>query len=80
MEKNQQTKQLTMDLARRAIHGDREVMNEIIRIYEPFHDSLLTYEGTDAAGRMYREINEDWKILVQIHMLDAIQRKWRNVI
>ena len=43
MEKNQQTMQLTVGLIRRAVNGEREAQDELLRIYEPFHDSLLAY-------------------------------------
>lgn len=43
MEKNQQTMQLTVVLIRRAVSGEREAQDELLRIYEPFHDSLLAY-------------------------------------
>lgn len=46
MEKNQQTMQLTVVLIRRAVSGEREAQDELLRIYEPFHDSLLAF-GVD---------------------------------
>lgn len=80
MEKNQQTKQLTLELIRRAVHGDREAMDRILRIYEPFHDSIATYEAQDANGNTYYAVNEEWKSMVQMHMAEAIQKKWKELL
>lgn len=80
MEKNEQTRQLTVELIDRAAGGDREAMDEILRIYEPFHDSLVGYDAEDAYGNVYHGINEDWKIMVQMHMAKVIRTKWRRLI
>lgn len=80
MEKNQQTMQLTVGLIRRAVNGEREAQDELLRIYEPFHDSLLAYAEAGLDGGIREEAREDWKSMVQVQMLQAIQKKWRNLI
>lgn len=80
MEKNQQTMQLTVGLIRRAVDGEREAQDEILRIYEPFHDSLLSYVEAGLDGGIREETREDWKSMVQMQMLQAIQKKWRNLL
>ena len=55
-------------------------MDEILRIYEPFHDSILTYEAQDANGNTYYAVNEEWKSMVQMHMAEAIQKKWKELL
>lgn len=55
-------------------------MEEILRIYEPFHDSLVTYEVIGTDGKIHREIDEDKKVQIQMHLLEVIQTKWRELI
>lgn len=42
-------------------------MEEILRIYEPFHNALTTREVIDPDGRIHKEIDEDKKIEIQMH-------------
>ena len=55
-------------------------MEEILRIYEPYHDSLVTSDVAGADGRIHKVIDEDKKIQVQMHLVDVIQKKWRELI
>ena len=55
-------------------------MEEILRIYEPFHNALVTREVIGPDGKIHREIDEDKKIQVQMHLLEVIQTKWRELI
>ena len=80
MEKNQQTMQLTVGLIRRAVSGEREAQDELLRIYEPFHDSLLVYAEAGLDGCIHHETREDWKSMVQMRMLQAIQTRWRSLL
>ena len=80
MEKNQQTMQLTVGLIRRAVSGEREAQDELLRIYEPFHDSLLVYAEAGLHGCIHHETREDWKSMVQMRMLQAIQTRWRSLL
>ena len=80
MEKNQQTMQLTVGLIRRAVNGEREAQDELLRIYEPFHDSLLVYAEAGLDGGIHNETREDWKSMVQMQMLQAIQTRWRSLL
>lgn len=72
--------ELNYDLIKRAVHGQSEALEEILRIYEPYINSLVTYERPGADGRIIREIDEDMKIQVQMKLVDAIQTKWRELI
>ena len=58
MEKNQQTMQLTVVLIRRAVSGEREAQDELLRIYEPFHDSLLAFAEAGLDGGIHNETRE----------------------
>lgn len=71
---------LTYDLIKRAVHGEMEALEEILRIYEPYHNSLVTYEELGADGKLYRVIDEDKKVQVQMHLVKVIQEKWRTLI
>ncbi len=64
---------LNYDLIQRAVHGEKDALEEILRIYEPFHDALVTREVIDPDGRIHKEIDEDKKIEVQMHLLEVIQ-------
>lgn len=55
-------------------------MEEILRIYEPFINSLVSYEVVGPNGKLHKEINEDWKIQIQMKLVDAIKIKWRELI
>jgi hypothetical protein len=71
---------LNYDLIKRAVHGDKPALEEILRIYEPFINSLVSYDVLGPDGKIHREINEDWKVQIQIKLVDAIQTKWRELI
>lgn len=72
--------QLTVVLIRRAVSGEREAQDELLRIYEPFHDSLLAYAEAGLDGGIHNETREDWKSMVQMQMLQAIQTRWRSLL
>lgn len=55
-------------------------MEEILRIYEPYHNSICTREVLAADERLHSVIDEDKKVLVQMHLVEAIQKKWRKLI
>lgn len=71
---------LNYDLIKRAVHGEKDALEEILRIYEPFHNALVTREVLGADGKIHKEIDEDKKIQVQMHLLEVIQTKWRELI
>ena len=72
--------QLTVALIHRAVNGEREAQDELLRIYEPFHDSLLAYAEAGLDGCIHHETREDWKSMVQMRMLQAIQTRWRSLL
>ena len=72
--------ELNYELIKRAVHGEPEALEEILRIYEPYHDSLVTSDVAGADGRIHKVIDEDKKIQVQMHLVDVIQKKWRELI
>lgn len=67
-------------MIKRAVHGEKEALEEILRIYDSFHNSLCTCEVLSADGRIRKEIDEDKKQQVQMHLVEVIQKKWRELI
>lgn len=49
-------------------------------LYEPFHDSLCTHEVLGTDGRIYTEVDEDWKIQIQMRPWKRYIKKWRELI
>ena len=80
MNGNAYTHGLNYDLINRAVHGNHEALEEILRIYEPFINALVSVDIPRPDGRTQREVNEDWKSQVQMRIVDAIQTKWRELI
>lgn len=80
MSDNAYTYGLNYDLIQKAVHGEKDALEEILRIYEPFHNALVTREVLDPDGKFYKAIDEDKKIQVQMHLLEVIQTKWRELI
>ena len=80
MSANAQSHELTYDLIKRAVHGEPEALAELLRIYEPYHTSLVTKERVGADGKIHKVVDEDKKIMVQMHLVEVIQKKWRELI
>ena len=80
MKSGDEIHELNYELIKRAVHGEPEALEEILRIYEPYHDSLVTSEVAGADAKIHRVIDEDKKIQVQMHLVDVIQKKWRELI
>lgn len=72
--------ELSYTLIKSAVHGDQKALEEILRIYDRYINSLVTYETVDSSGRVIRQIDEDMKVQVQMKLVDAIQTKWREII
>ena len=66
MKSGDEIHELNYELIKRAVHGKPEALEEILRIYEPYHDSLETSDVAGADGRIHKVIDEDKKIQVQI--------------
>ena len=80
MKSGDEIHELNYELIKRAVHGEPEALEEILRIYEPYHDSLVTSDVAGADDRIHKVIDEDKKIQVQMHLVDVIQKKWRELI
>lgn len=80
MSDNPYTYGLNYDLIQKAVHGEKDALEEILRIYEPFHNTLVTHKVLGPDGKFYKAIDEDKKIQIQMHLLEVIQTKWRELI
>ncbi len=75
---NAYTNGLNYDLIKKAVNGDEDALEEILHIYETFHNSLVTREVSGAGGKIYRVVDEDKKI--QMYLVEVIRKKWRKLI
>ena len=75
-----QRHELNYDLIKRAVHGDAAALDEILLYYDAYINSLVTYETTGRNGEIFQHIDEDMKVQVQMKLVDAIQKKWRELI
>lgn len=80
MKSGDEIHELNYELIKRAAGGERDALEEILRIYEPYHNSLCTRKVLAADGRLHRVLDEDKKVQVQMHLVEAIQKKWRKLI
>lgn len=71
---------MNYELIKRAAGGEREALDEVLRIYEPYHNAICTCDVLVADGRLHRVLDEDKKVQVQMHLVEAIQKKWRKLI
>ena len=70
---------LNYDLIKKAVEGDEKALEEILKIYEPFHNALVTDNVMGDDGEIHSIFNEDWKVIVQMKLINSI-RKWRELI
>ena len=75
-----QSHELTYDLIKRAVHGDQEAIEAYLLHYDAYINFLVSYDEVGPDGRIYRHIDEDMKIEVQMKLVDALQNKWRKLI
>lgn len=50
------TPKLTYELIQKAVKGDTTALEEILRYYEPYHNTLSTYETVDAIQHKWRQL------------------------
>lgn len=75
MSKEAQSHELTYDLIKRAVHGDQQAIEAYLLHYDAYINSLVMYDEVGPDGRIYRHIDEDMKIEVQMKLVDALQNK-----
>ena len=80
MKSEDEIHKLSYMLITQAVAGDENALSEILNIYESYHNALVTYEVVGENGMIYKMIDEDRKIQVQMHLVEAIRKKWRELI
>ncbi len=80
MKSEDEIHKLSYMLITQAVAGDENALSEILNIYESYHNALVAYEVVGENGMIYKMIDEDKKIQVQMHLVEAIQKKWRELI
>ena len=73
MKSGDEIHELTYDLIKRAVHGEQEALAEILRIYEPYHTSLVTKEQVGADGKIHKVVDEDRKHILESIGITAIE-------
>lgn len=80
MKNGDEIRKLSYALITQAVAGEEAALAQILKIYEPYHNSLVTYKTVGNDGLIHKMIDEDKKIQVQMHLVEAIQKKWRELI
>ena len=75
-----ETPDLTYALIQRAVHGDKAALEMILRHFDAYINAVSTVEKTLPSGETIEEVDEDIKIQIQTHLVEVIQKKWRELI
>ena len=75
-----ETPELTYALIQRAVHGDKAALEMILRHFDAYINAVSTVENTLPSGETIEEVDEDIKIQIQTHLVEVIQKKWRELI
>lgn len=62
MSDNTYTYGLNYDLIKRAVHGEKDALKEILRIYDAVYNALVTREVFGFDGKFRKEIDKEKKI------------------
>ena len=52
----------------------------ILRHFDAYINAVSTVEKTLPSGETIEEVDEDIKIQIQTHLVEVIQKKWRELI
>ena len=74
------TLNLTIDLIMKAMQGQPDALEYILKLYDNYINAFCRYETFDADGIIHIGLDEDMKVQIQNKLLDAIQHKWRPMI
>ena len=75
-----ETPELTYALIQRAVHGDKTALEMVLRHFDAYINAVSTVEKTLPSGETIEEVDEDIKIQIQTHLVEVIQKKWRELI
>lgn len=79
MSNKEQIHELNYDLICKAVSGNPEALDAILRYYDPYINTLVAYEAIDENGKIYKALDEDMKARLQYKLVEAI-KKWREKI
>lgn len=75
-----ETPELTYALIQRAVHGDKDALEMILRHFDAYINAVSTVKKALPSGEIIEEVDEDIKIQIQTHLVEVIQKKWRELI
>ena len=75
-----QTLELTYPLIQKAVQGDEAALEVILRHFDAYINAVATVEKALPSGEIIEEVDEDIKIQIQMHLVEVIQKKWRELI
>lgn len=75
-----ETPKLTYALIQRAVHGDKDALEMILRHFDAYINAVSTVKKALPSGEIIEEVDEDIKIQIQTHLVEVIQKKWRELI
>ena len=79
MKSGDEIHELNYELIKRAVHGEPEALEEILRIYEPYHDSLVTSDVAGADSNIQRdELLYSEKAFAYRMKLEAIKKQGKR--
>ena len=70
--------ELTYELICAAVKGEEEALNQILRYYDDYINTLATVEAEDEYGKPYHYIDDDLKVRIQMKLVQAIPA-WRGL-
>lgn len=79
MSRKDKSLELNLDLINRAVNGDDRAMEEILKYYDPYIISLVTFETIDEDGKIHKQVDEDMKMEVLYKLAEGI-RKWQVLL
>ena len=72
-----ETPKLNYALIKRAVCGDEAALEMILQHFDAY---INTVEKTIFSGEIIKEVDEDLKIQIQMHLVKVIQEKWSELI
>ncbi len=75
-----ETPELTYALIQRAVHGDKTALEMVLCHFDAYINAVSSVEKALPDGKIIKEVDEDIKIQIQTHLVEVIQKKWRELI
>lgn len=75
-----ETPKLTYALIQEAVHGDEDALAAVLCHFDAYINAVSSVEKALPSGEIIEEVDEDIKIQIQAHLVEVIQKKWRELI